>query len=119
MIRLDLYLFWKPESELEAEDESEDEPGLGDVTAAQLQELADEMSTRLRGAAEIAAKLEADGWSLSLVGPSIFAHHRKVETAATARNRLVKLGINPDHVDIVDEGGDVDGDEFEDYDEEE
>jgi len=114
MIRLDLYLFWKPESELEA-DEGSDEPDLGEVTAAQLTELADEVSTRLRGAAEIAAKLEADGWSLSVVGPSVFAHHRKVDTVAAARNRLTKLSIDPDHVDIVDEGSE-DGDDGEDFD---
>src|SRR2546430_255888 len=90
-VTLMLYLFGKPGVELNEGEE---------VTPGQLRDLADDLSARLREAADVVEKLTASGWEAEMALYDIFFSHPYVETTVQAEAMLQNLGIEPQQVHI-------------------
>lgn len=71
-----------------------------------IREYAAELASRLDGISRIADTLEKDGWSLAVVQNSLEARHPQVRSMEDARERVRRLGIDPDDITDVAEWGD-------------
>jgi hypothetical protein len=69
-------------------------------TEAGIREYAVALTTRLAEVAQVAGKLQADGWALSIKATSIEATHPDVTTAEEAVSRLARLGVSESIMDI-------------------
>jgi len=100
-VTLMLYLFGKPGVELHEGEE---------VTPQELRDLAEDLSGRLREAADIVEKLTANGWDAQMTLYDIMFAHPYIETSVQAEEKLHDLGIDPEkvHIEWLDEEDDLD-----------
>jgi hypothetical protein len=101
-VTISLFLYSKPGQELEEG---------GDVTAAQLRALGQDLHSRLQSAANILDKLSGAGWEAEMGLYDVFLSHPYLNTAAAVEEKLQDLGIDPESV-IIDEWPDEEDEEI-------
>jgi len=105
MIEVVLFLFGKPEWEIE---------NLGEVSASEIREKAEELKERLHRIAEIVEKLENAGWKRGGATLYDIIFYKDI-TAEEAERELRQLGIDPEELSLT-EIEEVEGEEEEEED---
>jgi len=96
MTEISVYLFSKPEAEIDLEKAKPDD----------FKKLGDELQARLTRVAEIVEKLEKNGWERS-AGIYDLTYYKKIKINE-AKQELKNSGINEDEVEIMEEEFDED-----------
>jgi hypothetical protein len=78
------------------------------VRSRQLRDLAEDLNGRLLRAADMLDRLAAEGWTAHVALYDLLLAHADAQTREEAIRRLTALGVDPEHLMIVEEVGEED-----------